>query len=130
MNVSKVVVHALNFNDRPGQPLGGIVRVHLADAALAGNGGGVREGDGHGVIAVAGQDNILRSRVVDLVALRGLQLGYGVGPRIQSGQGIGSVLPGHNLFGESTVFRAYHKPRPGESLIGVGAVYLFKETLI
>ena len=103
----KIIVHALNFNNRSGQPLGGIVRVHLADAALAGNGGGIRKGDGHGVVAIAGQDNVLRSSVVDLVALRGLQLGYGISARIQSGQGICPVLPRHNLFGEGAIFRTH-----------------------
>ena len=122
---SKIIVYAGDLNDRSGQPLGGVVRIHLADAALAGDFGGVGEGNGHGGAAVAGENNVLRSRVVDLVACRGLQFGHGIGPRNQRIKGGGSVRARHDLLGVSAVFRGNEKPCAGQALVGIGGIHLF-----
>ena len=127
---SKIIVHALNFNDRPGEALGGVIRVHLADTALAGDFGAVGKGDGYGVIAIAGQDHILRASVVDLIALRGLQFSHGVSARFQGGQGIGSAATRYDLLGVGAVFRSHLKSRSGQALVGIGAVYLLDSEII
>ena len=98
IGAGKVVVHADDLNDCPGKALGGVVRVHLADAALAGDFRCVGKGDGHSLVAAIGQNNILRPRIVDLVAVRRFQFRHRIGARIQSGQGVRPVLPRHDLF--------------------------------
>ena len=130
VSAGKVVVHADDLNNRPGKALGGIVRVHFADAALAGDFRGVGKGDGYGGVAAVGEDNVLRPSVVDLVALRGLQFGHGVGARVQSGQSIGSVAACYDLLGVGAILGSNLKSRSGQALVGVGAVHLLDGEII
>ena len=84
ISAGKAVIHAVNADDRALQPTGGVVRVHLADAALAGDLRAVQEGDGHGIAAAIGQSHILRPRVVDLIPFRGLQFNDGICGGVQT----------------------------------------------
>ena len=72
VGASKAVVHTIDSDDSSGQALGRIIRIHFSDAALTGNFGGIRKGHGDGRTALIGQDCILRSRIINLVPLRGL----------------------------------------------------------
>ena len=123
----EVVVHAGDLDNGPGKSLGGVVRVHLADAALTGNGGGVPECDGHGVVPVAGENDILRSCVVNLISGGRIRFRHGVssgGQVFQSGR---SVLPGRHVFGKGAAFRFNVELRPGKALAWIGGIHLFDD---
>ena len=100
----EIVVHAGDLDDRSGETLGGIVRVYLADAALAGDFRGIGEGNGHSLIDSVGQDNVLGAGVVDFVPLRSLQFSHGVSVRLQLGYCDRAVAACHHFLGVGAVF--------------------------
>ena len=123
----KVVVYASNLDNGSGEAPGGVVRVHFTDTALSGNGGGVPEGDSYRVVAVAGEDDILRPGVVDLILRGRVCLRHGVGAGGQVLQGGRSVAPGGHVLGEGAAFGFDVKLRPGEALAGVGGIHLLDD---
>ena len=130
ISAHKAVVGAFNLDDCSGQTLGRIIRIHLTDAAFAGDLRAVQEGDGHGIAAAIGQSHILRPRVVDLIALRSFQFNNGICGGVQTGQGVGPIAPGHDLLLVGPVFRAHDEPRSGQTLVGVGGVHLFHGQIV
>ena len=130
VGAGKAVIHTVDTDDGAGQPLGGIVRIHLTDGSLAGDLGGVREGDRDRFAVFIGQDHILGAGVVDLVPLRGLQFRDGIGICVQGGEGVGPVCPGHDLLGVGPIGILNEKPGAGQPLAGVGGVHLFHGQLI
>ena len=126
----EVVVHALDFNDRPSEAPGGIVRVHLADTALAGDLRSIAKRNSYNFVGSIGQNDILGTRVVDLITLRGFQFRHGVGARFQLGYGNSAVAACHHFLGVGTIFGGYLEPRPRQALVGIRAVYLFDDQVI
>ena len=124
IGAGEIVIHAGDFDDRPGETSGGIVRVHLADLTGGGDGGCVCKGDRHGAAAVVRQDYIFRPRVVDLVAVRSRRFRYGVGSGVQGREGIGAVRAGDDVLREGAVGGFHVEPRSGKALGGVGGVHL------
>ena len=127
---SKIVVHTLDFNDRPGEALGGIVRVYFADTALTGDLRGITKRNSYNFVGSIGQNDILGARVVDLITLRGFQFRHGVGARFQLGYGNSAVAACHHFLGVGTIFGGYLEPRPRQALVGIRAVYLFDDQVI
>ena len=130
IGAGEIVIHAGDLDDRPGETSGGIVRVHLADFATGGDGGGVCKGDRHGAVTVVRQDHIFRPRVVDLVAVRSRRFRYGVGSGVQGREGIGPIRAGDDVLREGAVGGFHMEPRSGKALGGVGGVYLLDHQLV
>ena len=130
IGAGEIVIHAGDLDDCSGKTSGGIVRVHLADLAAGGDDGSVRKGDRHGAAAVVRQDDIFRTRVVDLVAVRSCRFRYGVGSGVQGGEGIGSIRAGNDVPDEGAVGGFHVEPRPGKTLGGVGGVHLLDHQLV
>ena len=130
IGAGEIVIHTGDLDDCARETSGGIVRVHLADLAAGGDDGSVRKGDRHGAAAVVRQDDIFRTRVVDLVAVRSCRFRYGVGSGVQGGEGIGSIRAGNDVPDEGAVGGFHVEPRPGKTLGGVGGVHLLDHQLV
>ena len=124
IGASEVIVNTSNLYDRTSNPLGGIVRIHFADTALAGNDRRIGKGDRYSLIAAAWQNNILRPSIVNLVVGRRFQLSHGIGASFQIGQSIGAVLACHNLFRVGAIFRCYQESGARQSLVGISRINL------
>ena len=126
----EAVVYSCDLNNSSGEALGGIVCVHLPNVSLAGDFRRVREGDGHSSIAVAGQDNILGTGVVNLIPVRRFRFRNSVGTRIQIFQRDGAVRPSGNVLVEGAISGRNMKLRPSKALGGICGIHLFNNQLI
>ena len=130
IGAGEIVIHAGDLNDRARETSGGIIRVHLADLTGGGDGGGIRKGDRHSAAAIIRQDNIFRTRVVDLVAARSRRFRHSVGSGVQGREGIGAIRTGDDVLGEGAVGGFYVEPRSGKALGGVGGVHFLDHQLV
>ena len=130
IGAGEIVIHAGDLDDCTGETSGGIVRVHLADLAAGGDGGGVCKGDRHGAAAVVRQDDIFGTHVVDLVAVRSRRFRYSVGSGVQGREGIGPIRAGDDVLGERAVSGLHVEPRSGKALGGVGGVHFLDHQLV
>ena len=130
IGAGEIVIHTGDLDDRARKTSGGIIRVHLADLTGGGDGGGIRKGDRHSAAAIVRQDNIFRTRVVDLVAVRSRHFRYGVGSGVQGREGIGAIRAGDDVLGEGAIGGFHVEPRSGKALGGVGGVYLLDHQLV
>ena len=124
IGAGEIVIHTGDLDDRARETSGGIVRIHLADLTGGGDDGSVRKGDRHGAAAIIRQDDIFRTRVVDLVAVRSRRFCHSVGSGVQGREGIGAVRAGDDVLGKGAVGGFHVEPRSGKALGGVGGVYL------
>lgn len=95
---AEIIINASNFDNSSGEALGGIVCIYFSDASFTSNLRGIRKGDSYGIAAVAGQNNILRSGIVNLISSRRRGcFRYGIGSCVKARQGIGSARLCHNF---------------------------------
>ena len=130
VGAGKAVIDTLDLNHSTSQPLAGIVGIHFADAALTGDDRSISKGNCDGGTALVGENNILRSCVINFVALRRGHFSYGISARIQRRQRIGSIAPGDNLLGVGAIGGLDEESSTGKALAGVGGVYLLYGQLV
>ena len=127
----ELIVHALDLDDRARQTLGGIVGIDFADAAFACADRGVSEG--HSCCrftSSAGQNDILRAGIVDLVIIRRIQFRHRVSRGLQIGERHSSITSGDDFLAKSAVGILHQEPGAGERKIGIGRIHLFDGHLV
>ena len=125
VGANEFIVNTLDFDFRASQALGGVIGIDLADTAFTGDDRGVGESHGNGRFASsAGQNDILRAGVIDLVPLWRVQFRDGIGAGIQRIERVGTVRAGDNFLGVAAVFGGDKEPSTGQSLVLVGGIHL------
>ena len=124
ISAGKAVINTLDLNYSTSQPLGGIIRVNFTNGTLSGDDRSISKGNRDGGTALVGQNNILRPRIIDFVALRRIQFSYGISACIQRRQRISAITSGDNLFGIGTIGRLDQEPSAGQSLVGIRRINL------
>ena len=127
----ELIVHALDLDDRACQTLGGIVGIDFADAAFARADRGVSES--HSCCrftSSAGQNDILRAGIVDLVIIRRIQFRHRVSRGLQIGERHSSITSGDDFLAKSAVGILHQEPGAGERKVGIGRIHLFDGHLV
>ena len=122
VSAGEVVVHTLDLDDSASQTTGGIIGIHLTDAAACGDDRGVGESHRNGLAAVAGQNYIFGTGIVDLISIGCVGFCYSIGTSFQRKDRGSAVGTGHDVLGEGAVRGFHMESCAGQTLGGIRCI--------